>query len=107
MAWVLLVVAGVFEAAWATALKESEGLSKLGASVIFFVALAISMFLLGHSMRTLPLGTAYAIWTGIGAIGGVIIGIAWYKEPADLPRLLCVGLIIVGILGLKWFTPEE
>jgi len=106
MVWVILVIAGLFETGWATALKASEGFTRFWPSVAMIVGLVISMVLLGYAMRTLPLGTAYAIWTGIGAIGGVIVGIAYFGESADTPRLICVGLIVAGILGLKWFTVE-
>lgn len=101
MSWVLLVVAGLFEIAWAIGLKLTDGFTRLWPSVGTFAALVISFGLLGIAARSLPIGTAYAVWTGIGAAGTVLCGIVFLGEPATLVRLICVGLIIVGILGLK------
>lgn len=101
MSWVLLVVAGLFEIAWAIGLKLTDGFTRLWPSVGTSAALVISFGLLGIAARSLPIGTAYAIWTGIGAAGTVLCGIIFLGEPATLARLICVGLIIVGILGLK------
>jgi|SRR5690554_1707019 quaternary ammonium compound-resistance protein SugE len=102
MSWVILFLAGLFEIVWAVGLKYSEGFSRLWPSLITLIALAISMVLLGLSLRTLPLGTAYAIWTGIGAVGTVTLGIFLFGEPASLFRLLCIALIVFGIIGLKF-----
>ena len=101
MPWVLLVIAGLFEVAWAIGLKYTEGFTKLWPSVGTLAAMALSVILLGLAMRSLPVGTAYAVWTGIGAVGTVILGIVLFAEPANAARLACVGLIVAGILGLK------
>jgi quaternary ammonium compound-resistance protein SugE len=104
MNWILLVVAGLLEVGWAIGLKYSEGFTRLWPSVITVVAMSLSVFLLAVAMRSLPVGTAYAVWTGIGAVGTVILGIALFGESASPGRLLCVGLIIAGIAGLKFIT---
>lgn len=101
MSWVFLFFAGLFEIAWAIGLKYSDGFTRLWPTVGTVVALAISMVLLSLSLKNLPLGTAYAIWTGIGALGTVIFGIFLFGESASFWRLMCVGLIVVGIVGLK------
>lgn len=101
MAWVTLVIAGLFEIAWAVALKYSDGFTKLWPSVIFGLTAWISFVCLAHAIKTLPIGTSYAIWTGIGAVGIAIIGITWFGEPATLIRIACIGLIVIGIIGLK------
>ena len=101
MPWVLLVVAGLFEVVWAIGLKYTEGFTRLWPSVGTVVAMCLSVLLLGLAVRSLPIGTAYAIWTGIGAVGTVILGIVLFNEPATAARLVCVGLIVAGILGLK------
>ncbi|KRB51154.1 MAG: quaternary ammonium compound efflux SMR transporter SugE [Pseudomonadota bacterium] len=108
MAWVVLFVAGICEIGWAVGLKYTEGFTRLWPTVFTGVSLVISMALLGIAVKTLPLGTAYAVWTGIGAVGTVILGIFLFKEPATVVRMLCVGLIVAGILGLKFFsTPTQ
>ncbi|HVE52518.1 MAG TPA: quaternary ammonium compound efflux SMR transporter SugE [Ramlibacter sp.] len=101
MAWVVLVIAGLFEVGWAIGLKYTEGFSRLWPSVGTATAMVVSVVLLGWAMRTLPVGTAYAVWTGIGAVGTVILGIVLFQEPATVARLVCVGLILAGIVGLK------
>lgn len=101
MAWIVLVVSGLFEAAWATALGRSEGLSKLVPSIIFLVTMVISMLGLGFAMRTLPTGTAYAIWVGIGASTTVIFAMATGAEPFHVVRLLLVLGIVACVVGLK------
>jgi quaternary ammonium compound-resistance protein SugE len=101
MAWVVLVIAGLFEVGWAIGLKYTEGFTRLWPSVGTVAAMVASVLLLGWAMRTLPVGTAYAVWTGIGAIGTVALGIVLFGEPATVARLLCVGLILAGIVGLK------
>jgi quaternary ammonium compound-resistance protein SugE len=106
MAWIILFVAGLLEMGWAIGLKYTEGFTRPVPTVLTAVCLAASMWLLGVAVRTLPIGTAYAIWTGIGAAGTVILGIILFKEPATVARLACVGLILAGILGLKLVTPE-
>ncbi len=106
MAWLVLMVAGLLEVGWAVGLKYSEGFTRLMPSLLTAVALAASMGLLAVALRTLPLGTAYAIWTGIGTIGTALLGMVLFKEPATVARLLCISLIVVGIVGLKLVTPN-
>jgi quaternary ammonium compound-resistance protein SugE len=101
MAWVLLVVAGLFEIGWAIGLKYADGFTRLGPSLWTVAALAASMLLLAAAARSLPIGTAYAIWTGIGAAGTALLGIWLFREPASAARLFCIALIISGVLGLK------
>ena len=101
MAWLLLFVAGLLEVAWAIGLKYTEGFTRPVPTVLTVAAMVLSVGLLGLAMRTLPVGTAYAVWTGIGALGTVILGIVLFGEPATVARLLCVGLILAGIVGLK------
>ena len=104
MAWVILVFAGILEIAWAVGLKYTEGFTRLWPSVATLSAMAVSMALLGIAVRTLPLGTAYAVWTGIGTVGTVIVGILLFGESASFVRLLCVSMIVSGIVGLKLVT---
>ena len=101
MAWVLLVVAGLFEIVWAVALKYSEGFEKLWPTVIFGVAAYISFTCLSKAIKYLPMGTSYAVWTGIGAVGIAIVGMVWFNEPVNLVRIVCISLILIGIAGLK------
>ncbi|MBC7598252.1 MAG: quaternary ammonium compound efflux SMR transporter SugE [Polaromonas sp.] len=101
MPWILLFIAGLLEVGWAIGLKYTEGFSRLWPSVGTLAAMTLSVVLLGLAMRTLPVGTAYAVWTGIGAVGTVILGIVLFAEPATAARLGCVGLIVAGIIGLK------
>jgi quaternary ammonium compound-resistance protein SugE len=101
MAWLILVVAGLFEIGWAVGLKYTEGLTRFWPSVGTVTAMVVSVGLLGLAMRTLPVGTAYAVWTGIGALGTVVLGMLLFGEPATVLRLACVGLILAGIVGLK------
>lgn len=107
MAWLLLFLAGLLEIAWAVGLKYSEGFSRPLPSVLTVLAMIASMVLLGLAVRSLPLGTAYAIWTGIGAVGAVLLGIMLFGESASAARLACVALIVTGIVGLKLLTPPE
>jgi quaternary ammonium compound-resistance protein SugE len=104
MAWFTLILAGLFEIGWAVGLKYTQGFTRLWPSVATVVAMVASLALLGVALRTLPLGTAYAVWTGIGAVGTVVLGIALFGEPATVGRLFCVGLILAGIVGLKLTT---
>jgi quaternary ammonium compound-resistance protein SugE len=104
MAWFILFVAGIFEIAWAIGLKYSEGLSKFWPSVFTIVCLVISMGMLAFAVRSLPVGTAYAVWTGIGAVGTVILGMLLFNEPKDVARLFFIGMILAGIIGLKFFS---
>ena len=101
-AWGLLVLAGLFETAWAVGLKYTAGFTRLWPSVATLAAIAVSMGLLGVAAKQLPIGTAYAVWTGIGAVGTVIVGVWLFGEPASLLRLGCLALIVAGILGLKF-----
>ena len=101
-AWIVLVIAGIFETGWAVGLKYSQGFTRLGWSVATVVMIALSMGLLGIVTKVLPLGTAYAVWTGIGAIGTVLLGIALFGESAQVSRLVCLGMILAGIVGLKF-----
>ncbi|WP_082585074.1 quaternary ammonium compound efflux SMR transporter SugE [Caulobacter sp. Root655] len=105
MAWIILTVAGLFEIGWAVGLKYTEGFTRPVPTLLTGVSLVASMALLGWAIKTLPLGTAYAVWTGIGAVGTAIVGILVFKEPATAARLVCLALIVSGILGLKLFTP--
>jgi quaternary ammonium compound-resistance protein SugE len=101
MAWVVLFIAGLFEVGWAVGLKYTDGFTRLWPTLGTAAAVVISMLMLGWATRTLPLGTAYAVWTGIGTVGTVLMGIWLFREPATAMRLVCIGLIIVGIVGLK------
>lgn len=105
MSWLILLVAGLFEVVWAVGLKYTEGFTRLVPSVITLVAMAASVLLLGLAMRNLPLGTAYAVWTGIGTVGTAIVGMLMLGEPAGALRIACIGLIVLGIVGLKLVTP--
>lgn len=105
MAWGILVLAGLFEVGWAIGLKYTQGFTRLGPTVWTFLAMIISLWLLGIAMKGLPVGTAYAVWVGVGAVGTVILGIALLGEPASPGRLISVSLIIAGIIGLKLATP--
>jgi quaternary ammonium compound-resistance protein SugE len=101
MAWLYLLVAGLMEVAWAVGLKYTEGFTRLWPSVWTGVALVLSMILLAAAVRTLPLGTAYAVWTGIGAVGTVVLGVLLFGESASPARVICIGLILAGLVGLK------
>lgn len=107
MAWIYLIVAGLFETVWAVSLKYSEGFTKLWPSAITVVAMALSIYLLAIALRTLPLGTAYTVWTGIGAVGAVVYGMIMFHEPKDILRILFVLMIIAGIVGLKVITATK
>ena len=107
MAWIILFIAGLFEIGWAVGLKFTEGFTKPIPIALTAISLVLSMGLLGWAVKTLPLGTAYAVWTGIGAVGTAIVGIVVFKEPATVARLVCFGLIVAGILGLKLFSPPH
>jgi len=101
MSWFVLFIAGLLETAWAVGLKYTEGFTKLWPSIGTVIAMAGSFILLSYSLKSLPLGTAYAVWTGIGAVGTVILGMFLFQEPKDLSRILFIGFIIVGIIGLQ------
>lgn len=101
MSWLYLIIAGVFEVVWAAGLKYSNGFTRLYPSLITVIGMIISFYFLSLATKTLPIGTAYAIWTGIGALGSIIVGIILFKEPFSLLRVLFLLLILIGILGLK------
>jgi quaternary ammonium compound-resistance protein SugE len=107
MEWIYLVVAGLFEVGWAIGLKYSEGFSRPGPSVATIIGMIISFGLLSLALRTLPVGTAYAIWTGIGAVGTAALGMLLFREPADAARLVCIGLIVAGVVGLRLVSPSH
>ncbi len=102
MAWTLLVVAGLMEIGWAIGLKYTEGFTRLWPSVLTGASMLVSIILLGIAVKTIPIGTAYAVWTGIGAAGTVVLGIVLFHEPATALRLACVAMIVAGIAGLKF-----
>jgi quaternary ammonium compound-resistance protein SugE len=101
MPWLLLIVAGLFEVGWAIGLKYTEGFSRPLPTVLTVISMIISLGLLGLALRDLPVGTAYAVWTGVGAVGTAALGIMLFGDPATLPRLASIGLIVAGIAGLK------
>ncbi len=103
MAWVVLVISGVMETVWAIALDRSSGFRRPVPTVIFTVALLLSMAGLGHALRSIPVGTGYAVWVGIGAVGTAAVGMVALGEPVSLPRLLCILLVVAGVVGLKLF----
>jgi len=105
MAWVILFVAGLFEVGWAIGLKYTEGFSRLLPTIWTALAMITSLWLLGIAMKSLPVGTAYSVWVGVGAVGTVILGIVLLEEPANAARLVSVALIVAGIIGLKLATP--
>ena len=105
MPWIILVLAGLFEVGWAICLKYTDGFSKLWPTVGTVAAMAISLGLLGIAMKSLPVGTAYAIWVGVGAVGTVILGIVLFQEPLNALRVISVALIVAGLVGLKLATP--
>ena len=105
MAWILLVLAGLFEIGWAIGLKYTEGFTRLWPTVGTVAAMVISLGLLGVAMKSLPVGTSYAVWVGVGAVGTAILGIVLLGESANLGRLVSLGLIVAGIIGLKLSTP--
>lgn len=102
MAWIYLVVAGLLEVAWATGMKYSEGFSRAGWTAFTLASMILSFALLSRAMQDLPLGTAYTVWTGIGAVGSVLLGILLFGEPAAPLRLFFIGLIVAGIAGLRY-----
>lgn len=104
MSWIWLIIAGLLEIAWAIGLKYADGFTKLKPSVITVLLMLASFWCLAQAVRGLPLGTSYAIWTGIGAVGTAILGMILFKEPATAARLLCMLLIVAGIVGLKLTT---
>jgi quaternary ammonium compound-resistance protein SugE len=105
MAWAILVVAGLFEVGWAIGLKYTEGFTRTWPTLFTVLAMIISLGLLGEAMKSLPVGTAYSVWVGVGAVGTVIMGIVLLGEPANPARLISIALIVAGIVGLKLATP--
>ena len=106
MAWIVLFVAGLLEVGWAIGLKFTDGFTRLWPTAGTVASMVVSILLLGLALKTLPVGTAYAIWTGIGTIGTALLGIVLFGESASAARLACIGLIIAGIIGLKLVTPD-
>jgi quaternary ammonium compound-resistance protein SugE len=102
MAWTILIIAGLFEIGWAIGLKYTEGFTRLWPSVWTAAAMIISVYLLALALRSIPVGTGYAVWTGVGAVGTAILGIILFGEPANAARLVCITLIVAGIAGLKF-----
>jgi quaternary ammonium compound-resistance protein SugE len=107
IAWLYLILAGICEIGWAFGLKYSEGFTKPVVSVVTVAVMILSFVLLAQAMKTLPLGTAYGIWTGIGAAGTAILGMFFLNEPKDLMRILCLLMIIAGVVGLKFFSEQQ
>ena len=105
MAWTYLLLAGLFEIGFAIGLKHTHGFTRLWPSLATALAAAVSLWLLTQALKTLPVGTAYAVWTGIGAVGVAILGIVLFAESASPARLLCIGLIVAGVIGLKLVSP--
>jgi quaternary ammonium compound-resistance protein SugE len=104
MAWLVLVISGLLETAWAIALDRTAGFTRLVPSLVFLVTVSLSMAGLAYSMRHIPVGTAYAVWVGIGAVGTALVGMVALGEPANVPRLLCLLLVVAGVIGLKVFS---
>ena len=106
-AWLLLFIAGLLEIVWSVSMKASAGFTKHHYTALTLAAAALSFWLLGLAMRILPVGTAYAVWTGIGAVGAALLGIVLFGEALTIPRVVCICLIVVGILGLKLFGGDS
>ena len=102
MAWTILIIAGLFEVGWAIGLKYTEGFTRLWPSVWTAAAMIISVYLLAVALKSIPVGTGYAVWTGVGAVGTALLGIILFGEPANAARLACIALIVAGIVGLKF-----
>jgi quaternary ammonium compound-resistance protein SugE len=106
MAWFYLLIAGVLECGWAVGMKYTDGFSRLVPSVLTIAAMGVSFWFLSLAMRTIPLGTAYAVWTGIGAVGVAVLGMLLFEESRDILRILCLLLIVAGIIGLKLVSTQ-
>ena len=106
MSWAILVLAGLFEVGWAIGLKYTAGFTRLWPTIWTAASMVVSLWLLGIAMKDLPVGTAYSVWVGVGAVGTVVLGIILLGEPANAPRLISVALIVAGIVGLKLSTPS-
>ena len=107
LAWVFLLVAGLLEIVWSVSMKASQGFTKHGFTAITLIAACLSFWLLGLALRLLPVGTAYAVWTGIGAVGAAVLGIVFFGESLTIARIGCIALIVCGIVGLKLFSGES
>jgi quaternary ammonium compound-resistance protein SugE len=107
MSWIILIIAGLLEVTWAVGLKYTQGWTKLWPSVITVIAMSLSVYLLSLAVKNLPVGTAYAVWTGIGAVGAALIGMLFLNEPRQAARLVCLGLIVIGIIGLRIVSGGE
>jgi len=107
VAWIYLIIVGLFECGWAIGLKYTDGFTKIWPSVFTIVAMIVSFQLLALAMKTIPVGTAYAIWTGIGTVGVAVLGMALFGESKDIARILCIVLIVAGIIGLKVFSGQD
>lgn len=107
MSWTLLFIAGLLEVVWAIGLKYTDGFTRLLPSVVTGIAIVMSMVLLSWAARTIPIGTAYAVWVGIGALGAATVGIVFLREPASVPRLLFLGLLLASVIGLKLTSPPS
>ena len=101
MPWIYIAIASLFEIGWAITLKYSEGFTKIVPSIITIISMILSFWFLSQGLRTLPIGTAYTVWTGLGAVGTVILGVIVFKEPIEIRRFFCIGLILAGVIGLK------
>ena len=106
MEWIYLVIAGLLEVGWAMGLKYSQGFTKILPSILTVIGMVASFYFLSLSLKSLPLGNAYAIWTGIGTVGTVILGIILFKEPINAMRMLCIAFIVLGIVGLKLISVD-
>jgi quaternary ammonium compound-resistance protein SugE len=106
MAWIWLLIAGLFEVAWAIGLKYTDGFTRLGPSAFTLAAMGASMYFLSAAVKELPIGTAYAVWTGVGAAGTALLGMILLGEAREAGRIACLGLIVAGIIGLKILSPE-
>ena len=106
MAWLLLLVAGLCEVGWAVGLKYTDGFTRPVPTTLVIVAMVASVWMLAVALRTIPVGTGYAVWTGVGAVGTAILGMFLFNESREVARLACIGLIVAGIVGLKVVTPE-
>jgi len=106
MNWLILIIAGLFEVAWAIGMKYSNGFTKLYPSIFVMVTMSISIYLLSITLKTLPVGSAYAVWTGVGAVGTAILGIILFNESKELMRLMFIGLIVIGIIGLRFVSSD-
>ena len=106
MSWLYLFIAGVFEIVWAIALKYTQGFTRPFPSLITIAGMVVSFYFLSLATKVLPIGSAYAVWTGIGAVGAITLGVILFKEPFDLPRMLFISLILIGIIGLRFVSPH-